>query len=1300
MIPSVQSFSPNILLFCCTVLLLYQQITGVQQFKDLSGLVGDNIQLPCEVSVERCGEFHSIKWYRGSSRIFVFSDMGSKIARSEGGYVDRAQFRYKENYTTSYLELKELLVTDEAVYKCEITYLEVRENCQVVQFINLTTLIKPKYIKITKGGVDLKNQTTEHMNEDDLIELECESGGGKPIPTVEWWNGTQKMDGNLQIIPESNGIGTARHSHKITLTRGDLSVKYECRAYNDALNFPLLSWLQMDVNVRPYAMEMAEVDRPYQQGQMVNLSCIVRGAKPEATVTWFNGTEVLSREPESDSPPMRERYTGIKQTTHSHGDGTYDTVSTLQFFASRFENDVTFSCEATNPVKELKNEGSLRKEDRIEVFYPPIVQVNASNLIVNETSDILIFCTYEANPATLKSIEWFQDGRPVNINRDHYEGGTIDQTTLTIRNSTRDDNGNYSCELANQVNSSMSHNEVPISVYFKPTVRLRIDPIKPIREIDELNATLLCDVESGNPMKLETVRWYLDGKFLKEIPDCSPNSTFCDNNLVINKLILERVTRGFIGNYSCEGKNAAGWGDRSPDAELIVYYPPGAAKLEYEPSRVVKGGMVTLTCSVARHGLPSSTEFHWYRGDDLITQEKGPVWIIHTVTLQTKANFTCQAVNAGGKGQSDTKYIDVYAPPQIINRPNQYTGVLLNSQNVNISCHVECYPLCEIEWYKNHKKMDFRLPEISDRYSVQVNIVPPNLSTNDFESVKSELLWNMNAWPNGQLDPNLDNVNYTCQSSSNEVGQGVKSSTVFGVEYPPEGLRVSKDMVNVTELNMPEKIVCTAKAFPEASYSWAKEDDPNNTLSKTNSLSLNVPVRKAHGGNYVCTATNRHGSNTIKTMLNVLYKPECGISQQQHDGKILLTCIASGNPAEIEFKWNVKDNNETITEGVVKYGNRSELTLEWSSGNIQTYQCHASNSVGTSIPCELDVTGSGPWWAALLENDHLIIFLAIVIGLIILVIIICVIIIIICRRKRTADKYNSTVELEDRQNCTRLLMSHYEHSSDLCPSPGQTQLNTSGGQGGKWPLRPGVLVHVNTNHSLLSHQSPPGSPTKSLSSEGLALDKRKKPTNSGDKRSTPSFLSSTFSVEAVTQPSRAAKIKSMFSGSGKYHGESNGTLPGVFNKSGGPANKDKNELSSSPNDALLQPDGDKVFYENLPFHGMQNPPNKNNKYASSRSLDRRYNGGPNHYPAGVNHYAHHNGRSSSSTMHRNYSAASRQDECILQAPYAPPPYLNHNGYSDLQMTHRPLQRPVVNPPYYQDYAAVIKFHDVGKEIDV
>jgi pyrrolidone-carboxylate peptidase len=44
------------------------------------------------------------------------------------------------------------------------------------------------------------------------------------------------------------------------------------------------------------------------------------------------------------------------------------------------------------------------------------------------------------------------------------------------------------------------------------------------------------------------------------------------------------------------------------------------------------------------------------------------------------------------------------------------------------------------------------------------------------------------------------------------------------------------------------------------------------------------------------------------------------------------------------------------------------------------------------------------------------------------------------------------------------------------------------------------------------------------------------------------------------------------------------------------ATKDKSrpDLAGSPSDGLLQPDGDKAFYENLPFHGMQSAPNKVN----------------------------------------------------------------------------------------------------------
>lgn len=109
-------------------------------------------------------------------------------------------------------------------------------------------------------------------------------------------------------------------------------------------------------------------------------------------------------------------------------------------------------------------------------------------------------------------------------------------------------------------------------VAVKPIVQLTMEPPTPVSELDRLNITLMCKVESGNPDILQAVRWYLDGELLKELPDCGGNSTdymFCD--IDPSKLLLEDVGRSFHGNYSCEGMNEAGWGPLSPDEELIVY---------------------------------------------------------------------------------------------------------------------------------------------------------------------------------------------------------------------------------------------------------------------------------------------------------------------------------------------------------------------------------------------------------------------------------------------------------------------------------------------------------------------------------------------------------------------------------------------------------------------------------------------------------------------------------------------------------------------------------------------------------
>ena len=107
-----------------------------------------------------------------------------------------------------------------------------------------------------------------------------------------------------------------------------------------------------------------------------------------------------------------------------------------------------------------------------------------------------------------------------------------------------------------------------------------MDPETPVNEADRQNVSLTCEVVTGNPASLTAVRWYLDGDLLKELPDCTRNSSsttttteesliFCD--IDPSELLLEAVGRSFHGNYSCEGRNDAGWGPLSPSAPVMVY---------------------------------------------------------------------------------------------------------------------------------------------------------------------------------------------------------------------------------------------------------------------------------------------------------------------------------------------------------------------------------------------------------------------------------------------------------------------------------------------------------------------------------------------------------------------------------------------------------------------------------------------------------------------------------------------------------------------------------------------------------
>ncbi|CAG5027639.1 unnamed protein product [Parnassius apollo] len=978
-------------------------------FYHASVLVGNTARLRCRIDGKSCGEMHSIKWYKAEARVYVYSaSKDAAINRPEGDMMDRMSISHEPNATFAELVITNVKPDDEGVYRCEITYLQVGEDCNTVQVTDFHTYIKPKSVEVRTGDgkVLADGAVFGPLLERTRINVSCVVNEGKPQPKVVWYfNGKEMLDAQTETPNKS----TVQHILPMIVTRAELRGELKCVVSSAALDEPIVKRIELDVKVPPNKISITGVGEHATQGTLLTLMCAVSGARPAARIEWYNGTQKLIAEDNN-----------IQQRETELSDSTFETTSNLTFEATRFENGRKFRCEAINDVMIETKEHPIHATRELEVWYPPLVHLEPKNITVVEGAKILLKCEYESNPSSLNEVIWYRNGKRLNVNSSHYQGGTTDQHALIIVNAKGEDMGNYTCLLSNTVGNGTTNETIDVNILYKPQVRLNMSEQSPILETDHKNVTLTCQVVSGNPPILDEVIWYLDGEILKHLPECNGTNDSLCNDVDPSMLLLQDTTKSFHGNYSCKGKNYAGWGSESEKTELVVNYPPGPAKLTYSPWRVIKGQSLILSCSVQEKGRPESNRFRWHRGGRLVSDIVSANWTIDPVTLDHRTNFSCRGNNTGGEGEPAYATIDVLAPPSFKYAMNHYSGALYRSQNISLSCTVECAPLCSVQWLKDGQVID---PDKTDRYYVVERKIEPQVNRNDFEATESTLHWNMSAWPGGVLSRAADTARYTCRSSRNAAGPPVNSTTKFAVEYEPENITVTPETVSVIENKIPGKVVCSAKGFPMPSYSWRREhpsknlgkDHTNNSLilSSTNTLLLG-PVTKKDGGNYICEAYNKHGSINTSVFLDVMFVPECGIKQSVKDGEQVLVCTAQANPAEVSFFWKLKNDNDSLTdEKIWQVGLQSYLRLSPGVEVYRTYKCYAKNSVGISEACERGVEGNKVWWR---DQYKLLLFGGIALAILVITVILCIIIICICRRMRAKSKCPPTNGVDNAAN--------------------------------------------------------------------------------------------------------------------------------------------------------------------------------------------------------------------------------------------------------------------------------------------
>ena len=117
-------------------------------------------------------------------------------------------------------------------------------------------------------------------------------------------------------------------------------------------------------------------------------------------------------------------------------------------------------------------------------------------------------------------------------------------------------------------------------------------------------------------------------------------------------------------------------------------------------------------------------------------------------------------------------------------------GARYNRRNVELTCIVECDPLCTISWFRNGEEIV--AGQNQSQFNIRSAALLPDPDRNILLHVESTLAMDLDRWAGDERlrAPNRDTANYTCRASGNVVGPGVESETVFRLHYPPRNITV------------------------------------------------------------------------------------------------------------------------------------------------------------------------------------------------------------------------------------------------------------------------------------------------------------------------------------------------------------------------------------------------------------------------------------------------------------------------------------------------------------------------------
>ncbi|XP_019634185.1 PREDICTED: carcinoembryonic antigen-related cell adhesion molecule 1-like isoform X2 [Branchiostoma belcheri] len=424
------------------------------------------------------------------------------------------------------------------------------------------------------------------------VVLPCQYTSDDAAPTVRWWKepdipGQQRArvyhvtngqaftgyDGRTEIVDQA--------SLKLLNLGMQDEGTYVCSVEKDA-DYEEGS-VRLEILVAPNPPSISSYNPPLEADnkRQVVARCTSEGGKPEATLSWYNGSQLISGGLGDDDDDQGGTL------IQDRDDGTFNIISDLIVALSRYDQGQQYFCQVDHPALDQPQKEFIQ----MEVLYPvDQVTVTTSAVTTREGDTVTLTCSADSNPPA--ELTWTRasggDSLPNN--------SVTDDTSLTLTNLGRTDSGDYTCTARNVINGNPyeSSKNATVNVLYAPVILQPPSPSLEVQAKQPLN--VLCTADGNPPPK---VVWQKDG----------------DSKPLPNPLQFNSVDYSVEGTYKCVASSSdPSFSEAMATTMVDVKGAPSVQVKPQDSLAAIMGDTATIECTILSD--PSAQNIYWTYTDD------------------------------------------------------------------------------------------------------------------------------------------------------------------------------------------------------------------------------------------------------------------------------------------------------------------------------------------------------------------------------------------------------------------------------------------------------------------------------------------------------------------------------------------------------------------------------------------------------------------------------------------------------------------------------------------------------------